>query len=77
MANKIGRLTEIDVRDLWKHEQYDFSNWLAKEENMQLLDDEIEPNLLISSSFEQEYDVDDDDEFFFLLLCCFFNFCWA
>lgn len=41
MANKIGRLTEIDVRDLWKHEQYDFSNWLAKEENMQLLDDEI------------------------------------
>ena len=26
---KIGKLTEVDVRDLWKHEQYDFSNWLA------------------------------------------------
>lgn len=31
---KIGKLTEVDVRDLWKHEQYDFSNWLAKEENI-------------------------------------------
>lgn len=38
---KIGKLTEVDVRDLWKHEQYDFSNWLAKEENIKLLDDEI------------------------------------
>lgn len=38
---KIGKLTELDVRDLWKHEQYDFSNWLAKEENIKLLDDEI------------------------------------
>jgi len=38
---KIGKLTEVDVRDLWKHEQYDFSNWLAKVENIKLLDDEI------------------------------------
>lgn len=38
---KIGKLTEVDVRDLWKHEQYDFSNWLTKEENIKLLDDEI------------------------------------
>lgn len=38
---KIGKLTEVDVRDLWRHEQYDFSNWLAKEENIKLLDDEI------------------------------------
>ena len=38
---KIGKLTEVDVRDLWKHEQYDFSNWLAKEENIKLLDNEI------------------------------------
>lgn len=38
MAN-IGKLTEIDVRVLWKHEQYDFSNWLSKEENLEYLDD--------------------------------------
>ena len=30
---KLGRLEEVDVRKLWSHEQYDFSNWLAKEEN--------------------------------------------
>lgn len=38
MAN-IGRLTEVDVRDLWQHEQYDFSNWLAKESNLDYLND--------------------------------------
>lgn len=41
LTNKIGKLIEVDVRDLWKHEQYDFSNWLSKEENITLLDDEL------------------------------------
>lgn len=36
---KLGRLEEVDVRKLWSHEQYDFSNWLAKEENMDLLNE--------------------------------------
>ncbi len=36
---KIGTLKEVDIRDLWKHEQYDFSNWLAKEENTAYLND--------------------------------------
>ena len=35
----IGKLTEIDVRDLWQHEQYDFSNWLAKDSNLEYLND--------------------------------------
>ncbi len=35
----IGKLTEVDVRDLWKHEQYDFSNWLAKESNIEYLNE--------------------------------------
>ena len=34
-----GFLEEVDVRKLWKHEQYDFSNWLAKKENMDYLGD--------------------------------------
>lgn len=38
---KIGKLEEVDVRDLWKHEQYDFSEWLSKEENMEQLSDVI------------------------------------
>ena len=36
---QIGKLTEVDVRNLWKHEQYDFSNWLAKESNLEYLND--------------------------------------
>lgn len=36
---ELGRLTEVNVRELWKHEQYDFSNWLAKAENIEYLSD--------------------------------------
>lgn len=35
----IGKLVEIDVRELWQHEQYDFSNWLAKESNLEYLNE--------------------------------------
>ena len=28
---KLEKLIEVTVRDLWKHEQYDFSTWLSKE----------------------------------------------
>ena len=38
---KLGRLEEVDVRKLWSHEQYDFSNWLAKEENIELLNEAL------------------------------------
>ncbi len=38
MAN-IGKLKEVDVRELWKHEQYDFSKWLSKEENIEYLNE--------------------------------------
>lgn len=34
---KLGRLEVVDVRKFWSHEQYDFSNWLAKEENIDLV----------------------------------------
>ena len=36
---ELGILQEVDVRTLWKHEQYDFSNWLAQEKNIELLND--------------------------------------
>ncbi len=38
---KIEKLTEVNIKELWKHEQHDFSNWLAKEENIKLIDDII------------------------------------
>lgn len=34
---KIGKFSEVDIRDIWKHEQYDFSDWLAKDENIEEL----------------------------------------
>ncbi len=36
---KFGKLAEVNVRELWNHEQYDFSNWLGKEENIDLLNE--------------------------------------
>ena len=35
----IGKLMEVDVRKLWEHEQFDFSNWLAKDSNLEYLND--------------------------------------
>ena len=35
----LGTLTEVPVREIWKHEQYDFSEWLSKDENIALIDD--------------------------------------
>ncbi len=33
----IGKLKEVDIRYLWKHEQYDFSEWLSRDENIEEL----------------------------------------
>src|SRR5215471_12331469 len=41
MNNKPGKLTKVDLREIWKNEEYDFSKWLAEEENLALLSDEI------------------------------------
>lgn len=38
---KLGRLVEVDIRNVWKHEQYDFSKWLASEENINELGDTL------------------------------------
>lgn len=35
----LGRMEEVDIRQLWQHEQRDFSNWLAKKENIEYLND--------------------------------------
>ena len=43
----IGKLVAVPVRDLWEHEQYDFSSWLSKEENIAILGDELVSHLLI------------------------------
>ena len=36
---ELGRLKEVTIRKVWGHEQYDFSTWLANEQNIQILSD--------------------------------------
>lgn len=37
----LGKLLKIDLRKAWVHEAYDFTSWLALEENLTLLSEEI------------------------------------
>lgn len=37
----LGKLELVDLREVWPHEERDFSSWLAQEENIELLGDEL------------------------------------
>lgn len=41
MSNKLGKIKEIDLRDIFKDEARDLTPWLAKEENLEVLSAEI------------------------------------
>ncbi|MEQ9063723.1 MAG: hypothetical protein RIE58_06080 [Vicingaceae bacterium] len=38
---KLGRLQKVELREQWKKEDTDFTPWLAKEENIELLSETI------------------------------------
>ena len=38
---KLEKIKEVDIRKVWAHEQYDFSKWLAAEENIKELGDTL------------------------------------
>jgi len=38
---QLGKLEKVPLREAWKHEAINFTNWLAEAENLQLLSDEI------------------------------------
>ncbi|MCG8321136.1 MAG: hypothetical protein MI921_16655 [Cytophagales bacterium] len=43
---KLGKLEKIiDLRSVWEHEAKDFTNWLAREQNLDLLSNEIGVNI--------------------------------
>ena len=42
---KLGKLEEVDIRKVWPHEQYNFSKWLATEENIKELGDALNLSL--------------------------------
>jgi len=41
MIKTLATLKKVDLREFWKHEALDFTQWLAQEPNIQLLSDEI------------------------------------
>lgn len=43
---QLGVLKEIELRKVWEHEQYDFSDWLAQETNLAVLSDTLNLELL-------------------------------
>ena len=40
-SNQLGKIEKVDIREIWKNEAKDFTKWLAREENLALLSDEI------------------------------------
>ena len=41
MSQRLGRLEAVDVRSIWRHEAHDFTQWLARPENMAELADTL------------------------------------
>lgn len=51
---KLGRINQVELREIWKHEASNFTKWLAKPENLDLLSEEIDIEL---SLIDTEYNV--------------------
>jgi len=49
---KLGRLEKIDLREQWKKEDTDFTPWLARDENIELLSETIGVELEVQSQEE-------------------------
>ena len=39
--NKLSKLKQVSLREAWKHEAHDFTNWMAEEDNLAELSNEI------------------------------------
>lgn len=46
---KLGKIKKIDLRGIWKSESFDFTPWLAKEDNIALLGEAIGIDLEVES----------------------------
>lgn len=58
--DKLGKLTKIPLRQIWPHEEYNFSEWLAQPENISLLSDELgfEINILEKEAYVGNFSLD-------------------
>lgn len=43
---KLGKFKQVQLREIWKHEALDFTNWLALDENLELLSEVLETNIV-------------------------------
>ncbi len=59
-TNILGKLKKVELREGWKHEASNFTQWLAQEENLTLLGDEIgfEIKLLQTEAAVGSFNVD-------------------
>lgn len=60
MNGNLGKLKKVELREAWKHEAINFTQWLAEEENLTLLGDEIgfEIKLLQTEAAVGSFNVD-------------------
>ena len=58
--NKLGKLEKVNLRDIWANEEYDFSVWLSKEENLKELGNTIGTDIVLEEreSAVGKYSVD-------------------
>ncbi len=58
--NKLGKLEKVNLREIWTNEEYDFSVWLSKEENLKELSDTIGVDIVLEEreSAVGKYSVD-------------------
>ncbi|HTV48306.1 MAG TPA: DUF4268 domain-containing protein [Phycisphaerae bacterium] len=40
-SQNLGKLQKVELRKAWKHEAHNFTNWLAEEENLKVLGDDL------------------------------------
>jgi hypothetical protein len=45
----LGKIEKVDIRNIWEHEGTDFTPWLAKEENIELLGSAIGIDLIVEA----------------------------
>ncbi len=66
MEIKLGKIEKVELRDIFKNEEYDFTPWLAKPENLSILADvigiEINNPKLESSVGKFSSDINAEDE---------------
>lgn len=53
LQNMLGKLKKVNLRSVWKNEEYHFSQWMAMDENIKLLSDEIGIPLFVKETEKQ------------------------